>query len=171
MSSDQPASGAIDVVLADEAETEQLGRHLARWIIATGDGVTLFLQGDLGMGKTTFCRGLIRGLGHEGAVKSPTYTLVEPYEHLVPPAYHFDLYRLGDPEELEFMGIRDYFQRGHVCLIEWPERGAGVLPEADLQLTLSKLGSGRQARVSGHSDRGERLKRELGSLVKAHSDR
>lgn len=161
----------IDIVLADEAETEQLGRHLAHWIIATGDGVTLYLQGELGMGKTTFSRGLIRGLGHVGAVKSPTYTLVEPYEHLVPPAYHFDLYRLGHPEELEFMGIRDYFQGGHVCLVEWPERGAGVLPGADLQLTLSKLGSGRQAHVAGNSGRGERLVRELGSLVRAHSDR
>lgn len=171
MSSNQATPGAIDVVLADEAETEQLGRHLARWIMATGEGATLFLRGELGMGKTTFSRGLIRGLGHHGAVKSPTYTLVEPYEHLVPPTYHFDLYRLGDPEELEFMGIRDYFQAGCICLIEWPERGAGVLPEADLQLTLSKLGAGRQAHVEGKSDRGERLVRELGSLVRAHSDR
>lgn len=171
MGRNESTLATIDLVLAGEQDTEQLGRHLARWIVASGDGVTLYLQGDLGMGKTTFSRGLIRGLGHRGAVKSPTYTLVEPYEHLMPPAYHFDLYRLADPEELEFMGIRDYFQSRHVCLIEWPERGSGVLPGADLQLTLSKLGAGRQARVTGNTDRGERLVRELGSLVRAHSDR
>lgn len=169
--SPDPTPEMIDVILADDAETEQLGRHLARWIVATGDGVTLYLQGDLGMGKTTFSRGLIRGLGHEGSVKSPTYTLVEPYEHLMPPTYHFDLYRLGDPEELEFMGIRDYFQNGHICLIEWPERGSGVLPPADLQLVLTALGTGRQARVTGTTERGSRLVRELGSLARSHSGR
>ncbi|MGM0766909.1 MAG: tRNA (adenosine(37)-N6)-threonylcarbamoyltransferase complex ATPase subunit type 1 TsaE [Pseudomonadota bacterium] len=133
--------------LADEAETEALGRRLASLVKSAGQGVTIFLEGDLGMGKTTLSRGVMRGLGHEGAVKSPTYTLVEPYEHLSPTAYHFDLYRLGDPEELEYMGIRDYFEGGAMCLIEWPERGQGILPAPDLQITLVRQGEGRSAHI------------------------
>ena len=97
------------VFLENEAETEHLGRELARTVVESGHGLVVYLDGELGMGKTTISRGVMRGLGHEGAVKSPTYTLVEPYETLNPPTYHFDLYRLGDAEELEYMGIRDYF--------------------------------------------------------------
>lgn len=145
------------VFLADELATEQLGRDLAAVVKASGQGVTVFLEGNLGMGKTTLCRGFMRGLGHKGAVKSPTYTLVEPYEHLVPHSYHFDLYRLGDAEELEYMGIRDYFGGQDVCLIEWAERGAGVLPEPDLVVVLSREGDGRLARVEAGTDRGEHL--------------
>lgn len=145
------------VFLADEAATEALGGQLAKVVIDAGRGATLFLQGNLGMGKTTLSRGVMRGLGHEGAVKSPTYTLVEPYEHLQPAAYHFDLYRLGDPEELEYMGIRDYFEGGNFCLIEWPERGLGVLPQPDLVVTLEREGRGRAARLAPGTKNGESL--------------
>ncbi|MGO1461374.1 MAG: tRNA (adenosine(37)-N6)-threonylcarbamoyltransferase complex ATPase subunit type 1 TsaE [Marinobacter sp.] len=149
------------VFLEGEAETEKLGGELARLAKNSGQGLTVFLEGDLGMGKTTLSRGVIRGLGHKGSVKSPTYTLVEPYENLVPPAYHFDLYRLGDPEELEYMGIRDYFNGESLCLIEWPERGEGLLPRPDLEIYLEHQGEGRAATVRAGSELGASLLNEL----------
>lgn len=154
--------------LDGEAETEQLGGEMARLAKASGQGLVVFLEGDLGMGKTTLSRGLIRALGHEGAVKSPTYTLVEPYEHLVPPAYHFDLYRLGDPEELEYMGIRDYFDGGSICLIEWPERGEGLLPEPDLEIRLEHQDEGRSATIRAGSELGATFLNELELISPEH---
>ncbi|NWN91272.1 tRNA (adenosine(37)-N6)-threonylcarbamoyltransferase complex ATPase subunit type 1 TsaE [Marinobacter adhaerens] len=154
--------------LDGEAETEQLGGELARLAKASGQGLVVFLEGDLGMGKTTLSRGLIHALGHEGAVKSPTYTLVEPYEHLVPPAYHFDLYRLGDPEELEYMGIRDYFDGSSICLIEWPERGEGLLPEPDLEIRLEHQDEGRSATVRAGSELGASFLNELELISPEH---
>jgi len=138
--------------LADEEAMVAFGGQLAR--ITQGHGL-IFLEGDLGAGKTTLSRGIIRGLGHTGAVKSPTFTLVEPYEIGDIRAYHFDLYRLVDPEELEFMGIRDYFDEDALCLIEWPQQGAGFLPKADLTITIRPHNTGRALTLSPQGSRGE----------------
>lgn len=118
-------------------------------------GLTIYLHGTLGMGKTTFTRGLLQGLGHSGKVKSPTYTLVEAYDFLSPVLYHFDLYRLADPEELEYLGIRDYLDGKAVSVIEWPEKGAGILPPADLDLTLSPWQQGRCLQIVANTPAGK----------------
>jgi tRNA threonylcarbamoyladenosine biosynthesis protein TsaE len=133
------------VPAADEAAMVALGAALAG---ALQPGLVVYLEGDLGMGKTTFSRGLIQGLGHRGAVKSPTYTLVEPYQLGELELFHFDLYRLGNAEELEFMGVRDYFRPDAVCLVEWPGRGRGVLPPADIRITIEPAGAGRRLEVN-----------------------
>ena len=119
------------------------------------------LQGDLGAGKTTLSRGVLQGLGHKGAVKSPTYTLVEPYKLAVGVVYHFDLYRLVDAEELDYMGFADYLEDAALCLIEWPERGEGFLPPADVSTSITHEYRGRLVTVDAHSVRGEALVRNI----------
>lgn len=138
--------------LADEAATLACGAALAA---AVRPGMVLFLEGGLGAGKTTLTRGLLRGLGWGGNVKSPTYTLVEPYELASGPFYHFDLYRLLDPEELELIGGRDYFSSDAICVVEWPDKGAGFLPPADLLIRLATAGSGRDILVCSGSAAGK----------------
>jgi tRNA threonylcarbamoyladenosine biosynthesis protein TsaE len=142
----------VTLYLADEQAMSDFGARIAR--ITQGHGL-IFLEGNLGMGKTTLSRGIIRGLGHVGAVKSPTFTLVEPYEIGDIRAFHFDLYRLVDPEELEFLGIRDYFEDDALCLIEWPDKGAGFLPKPDLTITISPQDSGRSLKILSQGSRGK----------------
>lgn len=144
--------------LPDEAATLALGAELAA---ACAGGAIVFLEGDLGAGKTTLARGLLAALGHAGAVKSPTYTLVETYALPAMPVHHFDLYRLRDPEELEFMGIRDYFDGAALVLIEWPQRGAALLPEPDILLTFQTVNDGRMVSIEARGARGERIVEQM----------
>jgi tRNA threonylcarbamoyladenosine biosynthesis protein TsaE len=144
--------------LADEDATVALAGKLAQHC---EQGMVIYLEGDLGAGKTTFSRGFIQGLGHSGKVKSPTYTLVEPYEIAGWRIFHFDLYRLSDPEELEFMGIRDYFDSDCICLIEWPDKGAGLLAAADLHISIEYTQTGRALSMQAKSTKGSDLLRQL----------
>ncbi|QYK04659.1 tRNA (adenosine(37)-N6)-threonylcarbamoyltransferase complex ATPase subunit type 1 TsaE [Shewanella zhangzhouensis] len=141
----------VKIFLETDEQTIAIGQKLAKHIHPP---LTLYLTGELGAGKTTLSRGIIQALGHQGAVKSPTYTLVEPYELANVEIYHFDLYRLADPEELEFMGIRDYFSDKSLCIVEWPDRGFGLLPEADLHLHLVYAGTGRELSIQAGSAAG-----------------
>ncbi len=124
---------------------------------AVEPGTVIYLHGPVGAGKTTLVRAFLKAAGFGGKVKSPTFTLVETYVTARFPVAHFDLYRLADPEELEWIGLRDYLQADPVCFIEWPERGEGFLPLPDLVIRLQPEGKGRQLEVWASSPRGEQI--------------
>lgn len=163
----------MSVFLSDEQATVAFGQTLAR---LCPSGLNIYLYGDLGAGKTTLVRGLIQSFLPNVKVKSPTYTLVEDYEltltqaeqnpHSLKHIYHFDLYRLGDPEELEYLGGRDYFAGDAVCIVEWPQRGEGWLAEPDLEIMLSYQQDGRTIELTGHSEKGELI---VNKLMEAYS--
>ena len=161
--------------LKDEEATLDFGAALARATFLNPDdaqtksgepgcrsmGAVIYLLGDLGAGKTTLTRGFLRGFGFHGAVKSPTYTLVEPYEFSLCKIYHFDLYRLTDPAEVQYLGIDDYFQQQNICLLEWAERGRDLIPAPDLSISLRGTGTGREISCQTHTAKGERIAARL----------
>ena len=146
------------VFLPDEAATLALGNLLAQVL---EPGLFVALSGNLGSGKTTFARGILRGLGYQGKVKSPTYTLVEPYNLSKLDLYHFDFYRLNDPREWLDAGFRDHFEPRNICLVEWPERVGDLLPVPDLKISLSIERDGRQIRIAAETEHGKRCLNRL----------
>ena len=149
---------SLNTFLPDEDATLALGAAIARVI---EPGLTFFLRGELGAGKTTLVRGVLRGLGYAGRVKSPTYTLVELYAVSRLDLHHFDFYRFQDPREWIDAGFRETFNGQNVSLIEWPERAAGLLPPADVEIVLESSGSGRSASLRASSPQGERCLTKL----------
>ncbi|MBD3652869.1 tRNA (adenosine(37)-N6)-threonylcarbamoyltransferase complex ATPase subunit type 1 TsaE [Kangiella sp.] len=155
----------ITVELADESQTVRMGQKLAACIKAP---MTIYFKGELGAGKTTLVRGILRGFGYQGATKSPTYTLVEPYELVGLTIYHFDLYRLADPEELEFIGIREYQQPDSIMLIEWPDKGEGMIPRSDLMIELDYKDDGRKVTLSSaHPELMQKLEKSCDFMPKS----
>ena len=141
----------VERPVSSAADMEELGIQLATHL---GNSRLIYIHGPLGAGKTTLVRGILRALGYEGAVKSPTFTLVEPYTFADFSLYHFDLYRLNDPEELEFLGVRDYLHGKGVCVVEWAERAQSVLPTPDLDIMISPTGTGRLVQITTHTEHG-----------------
>ncbi len=144
---------ALKVMLPDERATLALGAALAQ---AIEPGLVIFLRGELGAGKTTLVRGVVRALGHAGVVRSPTYTLVEVYTVSRLDLHHFDFYRFHDPREWIDAGFRESFNGRNVSLIEWPERAGGMLPPADVEIALALQGTGRSAELTSSSIRGQK---------------
>ena len=149
----------MNLYLADEAATLKLGADIA--LLCPPQQFTIHLEGELGAGKTTLTRGLLRALGHKGNVKSPTYTLVERYDLADRPVFHFDLYRVSDPEELDYLGLDDYLNHNALCLIEWAKQGGEFLPEPDILILLNYHNKGRQATVSALSSLGQKIIKQL----------
>lgn len=160
MSSSNENPLSISVECIDERAS---GAFAARLAPLLGDVSLFTLEGDLGAGKTTFVRALLAAMGYEGRVKSPTYALVEPYEIEGREVFHFDLYRLSDPEELDFLGLDDYFTGQSLCLVEWADKGEGMLPTADLKLSIDFAGSGRVLTLRPSSPEGASVIATLGS--------
>nr|WP_245832120.1 tRNA (adenosine(37)-N6)-threonylcarbamoyltransferase complex ATPase subunit type 1 TsaE [Solemya velesiana gill symbiont] len=145
-------------------QQEALGGILAD---ACPERCVIYLEGNLGAGKTTLVRGFLRSMGYEGAVKSPTYTLLEPYDLGSRSCYHFDLYRLSDPGELEYLGIRDLLEENAILLIEWPEKGVGELPPADLWVHIHYQGEGRRLELVSETPSGSKVIEEIDRRLQA----
>lgn len=138
-------------LVSSEERMEQFGGCLSPLL---GQQMLLTVAGELGAGKTTLVRGLLRGAGFTGPVKSPTFSLVEPYEFDSGNLYHFDLYRLNDPEELEYIGMRDYLSAPALCLVEWPEKAGDFLPASDIHIMIKRTGQGRVVNIQAQTERG-----------------
>lgn len=149
----------IEMRADSEQQQVALGGRLGR---ALGRKALIFLRGDLGAGKTTLVRGLLQARGHPGTVKSPTYTLIEPYALPDGPCYHLDLYRLADGEELEYLGLREMLAEQALILVEWPQRGRGWLPQPDLLIDIEHLPGGRLLRIEAGTDSGRQTLARLG---------
>lgn len=148
----------MEIELPDPEAQLAFGEALARLLPPR---LVIYLEGDLGTGKTTLVRGILRGLGHAGPVRSPTYTLIEPYELPAARVYHLDLYRLSDPEELEYLGLRDLSGEDAILLVEWPERGSGTLPPADLTIRIRYQTEGRHLTLTAMTPEGGTLVRSI----------
>ena len=174
MSDAHPAAPDGGYMLPDAAATERAGRVFGQALEAVlgprrpagadggaagadGGAVVVGLAGGLGAGKTTLARAALRALGAGGTVRSPTYTIAEPYETRIGPVWHLDLYRIADPEELEYVAIRDLVSESAACLVEWPERGGGALPALDCRLTIAPSVHGRRLRVEWSTGRGRAI--------------
>lgn len=142
----------IELPLDSEEAQDAFGRRLAMQLQAP---LIVLLKGDLGTGKTTLVRGILRGLGHSGSVRSPTYALLEPYRLGGKDVFHLDLYRLGDPRELEYVALRDLLGKDSLLFVEWPERAAGTLPAPDLDIAFDYARSGRILRLEARTPAGE----------------
>jgi len=147
----------MKIEVADAAAMESLGAQLAQ---SRAAGI-IYLKGDLGAGKTTLARGFLQALGHTGRVRSPTYTLIEPYPFDFGMVYHIDLYRLSDAGEVEDLGLRDLLEEQALLLVEWPERGSGVLPAADLLISIEHLDVGRRVTLEAATAAGQHLVSKL----------
>ena len=144
--------------LDNERSTEKFGACLSPLL---GRQLLVTLAGELGAGKTTLVRGLLRAAGHAGLVKSPTFSLVELYELNSNVVYHFDLYRLTDPEELEYIGMRDYLSANAICVVEWPEKAANILPMGDIHIMIDRVGRGREVRIQAQTECGQKAMQDL----------
>lgn len=147
-------------IIKNETDMLALAAKLAPFVPA---GAVIFLEGNLGAGKTTFTRGFLHALGHVGKVKSPTYTLVEPYELTHRTVYHFDLYRLTSPQALLHMGVQDYFNAESICILEWPDKGQPLLPIPDLRCQIDFLETGRSVKLTSHTMLGQGILQHLSS--------
>lgn len=152
------ANDKIELFLGSDADTVHWGERVGYTLAGRG---IVYLYGELGAGKTTFCRGILRSYGYLGSVKSPTYTIIEPYELAAARIFHFDLYRLMQADEWHYLGADAYFSGQTICLVEWPQRAAEYLPSGDLAITLVYAQEGRKMQAEALSDYGYKILKAL----------